>query len=297
VTVSDVDVVFEFASYLSRAGLELAQRLDVPYLVEVEGPLAKLRYESGASPFRAGGDSRLSAQLGAAAAVVTVSTPLADHLEGLGARRDRIVVAPNVADPSLFVSSHSGQSDARDELEISRSAFVVGFHGVFSPWYALPSLVRAVGEMQSTEAVVLLVGDGVDREAIMAEARTRNVGVVVTGFVAQRDASRLIQAADVGAVPDHAWWTSPLKLFEFGALGIPVVGASVPSIRAVAKNDEVALFDPAEPTALSRALDRLAQNPEERARLGATWQRTVLNDYTLDALRSNLDRALRLAIS
>jgi glycosyltransferase involved in cell wall biosynthesis len=290
------DLVFEFAAYLAPSGLRLARRLGVPYMVEVEGPLASLRYESGTSPLRALGDRWVSAQLQTASSVLTVSKPLANHLADLGANGDRLVVAPNVADRHVFSPDNDARERARTELGLDRKTFVAGFHGVFSPWYALPRLVEAAARAHLRDVCVLLVGDGIDRGRIEDAASRSGTRIIVTGFVPQQRAAELIQAADIGVVPDHAWWTSPLKLFEFGALRIPVVAANVESVSSVTEN-EVALFDPADPDGLSAQLKILEADPQRRAQLGDAWHSRVLENYTLPALRMNVEQALALAVT
>jgi glycosyltransferase involved in cell wall biosynthesis len=291
------DVVLEFATYLAPVGLALARRLDVPYVVEVEGPLATLRYEDGWSPLKALGDRRLATQLRSASAVLTVSDPLADHLVTLGSRRERTVVAPNVADTDVFKPDGAGRASTRAALELRPETIVLGFHGVFSPWYSLPQLVRAAAETGLPDVCVLLVGDGVDRSVIESTARASGTRLIVTGFVPQARAAELVQAVDVGVVPDHAWWTSPLKLFELGAVGKPVVAAGVPSVASVAGPDEVALFDTKDDGALRRELESLGRDAARREALADRWHARVLRDYTLTALQSNLARALELAFT
>jgi glycosyltransferase involved in cell wall biosynthesis len=289
------DLVLEFASYLAPVGLSLARRLDVPYVVEVEGPLAALRYADGHSPLRALGDRQLAAQLRAAAAVLTISQPLADHLVELGATHERTVVAPNVADTNIFKPDLEGRAAARAALDLGADTLVFGFHGVFSPWYSLPRLVHAASKTHLSDICVLLVGDGVERAAIESAAREAGTRTIITGFVPQARAAELIQAVDVGVVPDHAWWTSPLKLFELGAVRKPVIAAGVPSVTSVADRAEVALFDPADPDALTRQLDSLGRDRAGRDAIADRWHARVLREYTLPALQSNVARALDLA--
>jgi len=291
------DLVLEFATYLAPVGLGLARRLDVPYVVEVEGPLAALRYEDGRSPLRALGDRQLARQLRAASAVLTVSKPLADHLVGLGSTPEHTVVAPNVADTDVFKPDVARRSSTRAALEVGPGTIVFGFHGVFSPWYSLPRLVQAAAETSLPDVCVLLIGDGVDRGVIESTAREFGTRVIVTGFVPQARAAELVQAMDVGVVPDHAWWTSPLKLFELGAVGKPVVAAGVPSVTSVAGTDEVAIFDPGDQGALARELDTLGRDASRRDALADKWHARVLRDYTLSTLQSNVARALELAIT
>lgn len=285
----DVDVVFEFASYLAPVGLSVARRLRVPYVVEVEGPLASLRYEDGASPLRRLGDALERRRLRGADAVIAVSAPLARWLDERGATQTQVL--PNVANPQLFEPDSARRDTARRRLGLD-GRFVVGFHGVLSPWYGLDVLVEAAARAARSvpELSLLIVGDGVERARIEMLAREHGIAdrTVVTGFVPHGRAPEFVDVFDVGVVADHVWWTSPLKLFEYGAMRKPVVAAAVESISEVAPEGSLLLVSPRDVDALAEALVRLAADPVERERLAATWHATVMAEFVRDHLGARL---------
>jgi glycosyltransferase involved in cell wall biosynthesis len=65
-------------------------------------------------------------------------------------------------------------------------------------------------------------------------------------------------------------YASPLKLFEYMALGKAIVAPDQPNIREVLEADVSGLlFDPAEPASMTAAIARLTRDEGLRARLGA----------------------------
>jgi glycosyltransferase involved in cell wall biosynthesis len=71
-------------------------------------------------------------------------------------------------------------------------------------------------------------------------------------------------------------YASPLKLFEYMALGCAIVAPDLPNIREVLTDGrDAVLFDPADPGAFRAALDRLCRDGALRDRLGAAASRTI----------------------
>jgi glycosyltransferase involved in cell wall biosynthesis len=67
-----------------------------------------------------------------------------------------------------------------------------------------------------------------------------------------------------------AIFTSPLKLLEMMAAGLPVVASDLPSVREVCRDGEqVLLVPPDVPEAMAGAVERLLAEPDLSARLGA----------------------------
>jgi glycosyltransferase involved in cell wall biosynthesis len=71
-------------------------------------------------------------------------------------------------------------------------------------------------------------------------------------------------------------YASPLKLFEYLALGKAVIAPRQPNIEEILIDDDNALlFDPAVPGALEQALTRLCGDPALRQRLAASAAATI----------------------
>jgi glycosyltransferase involved in cell wall biosynthesis len=76
-------------------------------------------------------------------------------------------------------------------------------------------------------------------------------------------------------------FTSPLKLFDYMALGRPVVAADFPEVREVLNGSNGVLVDPEDPAAWAAAIDAL--DPDTRERLGGQARRDFLARHTRTA--------------
>lgn len=280
------DVIYERAAYLCGAGVRSAERTATPLVLEVNAPYVEERSSlHGAGMMEAAGRRWERRVLQGAAAVVAVSSVLADRLAGSGGvPRARIRVQPNGVDVSRF---HGGVPSAREELGIPPGAFVVAFVGSFIRWHRLEILVDAVAALAAAGVAVhgLLVGDGEVRAELERRATERGVAerVTFTGTVPFARIPGLVQAADVCVIPGHAWYCSPIKLFEYGAVGKAVVTlASDPVREVVSDGRDCVLFD-GTVDGLAAALRGLHDDPARRLRLGASLRDAVAARFTWDA--------------
>jgi glycosyltransferase involved in cell wall biosynthesis len=77
-----------------------------------------------------------------------------------------------------------------------------------------------------------------------------------------------------------AYYTSPLKLFEYMAAGAPIVAAELPSIREVIKHgDNGWLVAPDDPGALAAGIRHVLQNRDLASAMAAKAARDAKN-YT-----------------
>lgn len=229
--------VYERYSLWHTGGLALARRLGVPFILEVNSPLPEeaRRFRSLHHARLAEGVAELL--LEQADRVVCVSRGVADWALASGARKNGIVVVPNGVDTSIFAPDIEpmGESSWRS------SGPVVAFAGSFRPWHGLDCLIEAFARVVSGShpgATLLCVGDGAERTAL--ERRASELGLRerlhITGMVPQADVARWLRRADVAVAPYpelDGFYFSPLKLFEFMALGLPVVASDIGQVREV----------------------------------------------------------------
>ncbi|MGH3147612.1 MAG: glycosyltransferase, partial [Rubrobacter sp.] len=84
-------------------------------------------------------------------------------------------------------------------------------------------------------------------------------------------------------LPDHDFYFSPLKLFEYMACGVPVVAAKLGQIEEVISDGETGLlYPPDEPGALVETCTRLLSDPALRRHIGSAAAKEVHGRYTWD---------------
>jgi glycosyltransferase involved in cell wall biosynthesis len=178
------------------------------------------------------------------------------------------------------------------------------FAGAFRSWHGVVHLAAALARLHASgddRFSAVLIGDGPEREA--AERAARDVPrVVFTGALPHDELPAALGVGDVGVAPfdptKHAplklgFYWSPLKIFEYMAMGLPVVAPALPRLeRLVEHGREGVLYDPNEPRALDRALATLADRAL-RQRLGAAARARVVRDFSWDAHCRALDGRFR----
>ena len=146
---------------------------------------------------------------------------------------------------------------------------------------------------------LVIVGDGPLRGALERELREWNLtrSAVLTGWLPHAEVAALVRQFDVALVPysrpDHDFYFSPLKLFEYMACGVPVVAAALGQIEEVVRDGETGLlYPPGEQDALLAGCERLLNDPDLRRRLGWVAAKEIRNHYTWD---HNAERVVELA--
>jgi glycosyltransferase involved in cell wall biosynthesis len=291
--------IYERASLFGTAGVALARELDVPLLLELNAPLA---VEQAA--YRGTGLGELAAQaerwtLSRADAVLTVSAPLRDHALSLGAEAARVHVFPNAVDPTLFQPGPR-EASVRARLGLDDGP-VLGFVGGLRPWHGvevLPELVERLAQ-RHRKLRLLVVGDGQLRPLLEESFVKRRLleRVVFTGNLAHEEVAAVIRQFDVALAPypklDHAFYFSPLKIFEYMACGAAVVAANVGQISEIVQDGKTGLlYPPGDVNALVEACHRLLGNSRLRHTLGRAAAKRVHTHYTWDR---NASRAVELA--
>jgi glycosyltransferase involved in cell wall biosynthesis len=265
------DAIYERYNLFYLSGAWLARRLRLPFLVEVNAPLAEERARFGGlalAPLARWSERFVWRR---ATRVLPVSAVLAGHVEAAGVPPARITVIPNGIDLAEF--PEPAPAPGGDPL-------VLGFVGFVRDWHGLDAVLRGIAAWQGPPALSLLVvGEGPARPGLEALARELGIAgrVRFTGL-AQRDAvPGHIARFDVALQPAAVPYASPLKVFEYMAAGRAIVAPDQPNIREVLRDGETALlFDPAREGALWAAIGRLAADPALRARLGAAARAEVL---------------------
>ena len=286
------DVIYERASLYATAGVRLAETLRRPLLVELNAPLAmeQTAYREAAFGHLAAEAERWT--LTRADAVLVVSAALREHVLGLGVEPARVHLIPNGVDPDLF---HPGPPEpmVRARWGLGDGA-VVGFVGGLRAWHGvevLPALLERLVRGHPDVRLVI-VGDGPLRGDLECQLRTRGLAgaAVLTGALPQEEVASLVRQFDVALAPyprlEHAFYFSPLKLFEYLASGVPVVAAEQGQIAEVVRDGATGLlYPPGDSDGLGEACERLLADPDLRRRLGRaaadevrachTWERNA----------------------
>lgn len=308
--------IYQRLSLGNYAGAQLARQWGIPLVLEYNGSEVWVARHWGRpltnEPLARAAET---ASLRQADVVVTVSDVLGEELAERGVDPARTVVYPNGVDPSLFDPTRvAGESAAvRAMLRIAPTATVVAFLGTFGKWHGTDVLAHAIRTLSGQEHEWLerndvhfvLIGDGLQMPLVRTIVEdVASDRIHLTGLVPQADAPRYLGAADVVVSPHVAnqdgsrFFGSPTKLFEYMAMGLPIVASALgqiedvlqPSVRVSELSDvgepgaAVALLTtPGSESELRTGIQHLVDRPDWRAALGSNARRLAIERHTWDA--------------
>jgi glycosyltransferase involved in cell wall biosynthesis len=298
-------LIYQRAGGLNLAGLTLSRLLQAPLILEYNSSDAQRARLWGERRYRLAGLLEQVERVGVERAdvVSAISEVLAGELAArLPSSRGRLVVNPNGVDPAKFHPAVDGRA-VRSRLEIPNGRVVLGFSGTFMPYQGLRVLAHALMELAASGRLqglhVLLLGAGGARselEPALADPEIRS-RVSMPGAVPFAEIEMYLAACDIlisphalPEIPGLQFYWSPIKVFEYMAMGRAIVASRLGQIAEILEHEVDALLVPAgEPKALADAIDRLAADPELRRRLGAAARRKVVERFTW---KLNVERAL-----
>jgi glycosyltransferase involved in cell wall biosynthesis len=162
--------------------------------------------------------------------------------------------------------------------------------GQLYPWKGVDLLLRALADVPGVE-LTIVGGLPHDPERVRLERLAVVQGVadrcIFAGPQPYRFVPRLLASADIALLPlaeglVARCFTSPLKLFDYLAAGLPIVAVDFPTIREVLRDGENGLLvAPNDHAAMAAAIKRLLADPELAGSL-ATQARRDAAEYTWD---------------
>jgi glycosyltransferase involved in cell wall biosynthesis len=125
---------------------------------------------------------------------------------------------------------------------------------------------------------LLLIGDGPAKEELEQQADQLGIAerVSFVGVIDRNEIADYVSAFDIALQPDVVEYASPLKLFEYMALGKAIVAPNRRNILEIlVDEDNALLFDPDQEFSFSNQLKRLCESEELRKSLGLAARKTI----------------------
>ena len=288
------DVLYERNNLFLMAGWRLKRKLSLPMLLEINAPLAAERARFGNLAL-----TRLAARCektvwSGADVALPVTRVLADLVAQERGPRG-IHVIPNGAD--LSARPDPGKVAALRARFGLDDKVVLGFVGFVRPWHGLEWAIHALPRL-AENVHLLVVGNGPAQAALLEDAARLSVAhrVHFVGRIPHQEVSAFVQNFDVALQTRAVGYCSPLKLFEYMALGRAIIAPDQPNLREVLRPEvDSLLFDPGDEASFFAALERLSADGELRARLGMAARRSV--EETPFTWAENARRVEKLAMA
>ncbi|KND46788.1 MAG: Glycosyltransferase [Parcubacteria bacterium C7867-006] len=166
---------------------------------------------------------------------VVISNGLKNKLIDFGVDVNKILVSPSGFDPN-DLKTDLDKFEARKFLNLPLDKKIVMYIGLLDDWKGYQTLLDASKGLSEGIQVVIIGGEKQQIESL----KKIYPNVIFLGFRPYSELSINQVAADVLIVPNSGkfniskFFTSPLKMFNHMASGVPIIASDLPSIREVA---------------------------------------------------------------
>ena len=218
--------------------------------------------------------------------IVVVTPAFEDHLvERWSVPREKISIVENGVETDLFAPQHAVELRKRLRAE---NKFVVSYIGTMGMAHGLETLIAAATQLQETnpEIVFLIVGEGAEKDKIIALARERSLNNLQ--FVDQQPREKIpayIAASDVCLVllkkTDVFKTVIPTKMLEFMSCARPVILGVEGQAHSILEEARAGVaIEPENSEALVNAVGYLAANREMAHALGQNGREYIVRKFS-----------------
>jgi glycosyltransferase involved in cell wall biosynthesis len=275
---------------------------NVPYIAEVNGSVIFERNLLGKFYFKPIANYMERLIFRKADTVTLVSQELLKYFEKNHYDTTNTIVTPNGVDIEKFNPDTSIEPFGKDIKEIVRwkDKIVIGFLGSLKPWHGVERLINILPEMLNANPNIrlLIIGDGKERTRIESKLKEYNLEdhVYITGFLGHEDIPKALNMVDVCTAPyndiDHFHF-SPLKIFEYMAMGKPVVAPALGQCKELIIDDfNGILLDQNTNENLKQALLKIIEDEEYRVTLGHNAREYIAQNYTWKVNAQKIENAV-----
>ena len=203
-------------------------------------------------------------------AVVTVNDAMAERLVGLGVTAGKVHVVANSAslrrfDPTAFAAPPVRRRRGRP------ARLCRGSHADLRARRRGRRLARLGIDRPDVAWSLDVYGRGDAETALHDAGRAAGLGERITfhGRIPIEDVPAAIALADIGLAPTRRDRFTDVslstKLYEYAAMGKPVVASRLPLVASTFPADTIRAYDPGDPADLARALLAVIDDPDGRA--------------------------------
>jgi len=227
--------------------------------------------------------------------VRVVTEELKRCLLSYGVNGEKIDIIENGVNPAIFkpLDNENAIKELKKELGIGENDKVVMFEGYFYPWQGVEYLIKAsrlvLKEKPNTKFLIVGEGEMMHSWKKLASDLEVDNNFIFTGAVPYKDVRKYINVSDICVAPfikerNLRIGLSPLKIYEYGACGKPIVSSRIPNLEFIEQNKAGLLVEPEKPEKLAKAIIKLLKDERLRRELGENGRKYVTKNHSWEAV-------------
>lgn len=291
---TDVDYVYERFAVFQALGKPF-KAAGVPWIIETQG----LFYHEARFDRKSISLARLAKKMEIATyhdcdIIIAVSDVLKNLLVSqTGVNPNKVIVVPNGVDTTKFAPSKAMQQQPNPS-----AIPVIGFVGGLLRWQGVDFLLKAIALAKKSGSTykAIIVGDGDERTALTNLAKELKIDDIVTftGRVSGDSVPSYIEKFDLcfsGQLPSAigGMYHSPLKIYEYMAMGKPVLASNFADARSVITGKGTGfLFEAGDLDSLTSALIECHSKRHEFAKMGHMAREEIVRSHSWNARVSDM---------
>jgi len=273
-------------TYLNFGGILLAKKNKIPYVLEVNAPIL---YERGIyhSYFSCKIEEISEKVLFSRAnRIIVVSNVLKNYVMSKNIPSEKVIVVPNGANEKLLNPNISGKK-IRKKYNLENKRIICFSGSLDQEWQGIDEILKSAEMISSIDPTIyfLIIGD------LKEQDQTKNSpqNVIFTGAINHSDLPNYLAAADILLAPyklkeqfkEIGFYNSPVKLFEYMAMGKPIIASNIGQISEVIEHGKTGLLiEPGNYQELTSNILTLFENKQLREELGVNAREELVRNYT-----------------
>ncbi len=213
-------------------------------------------------------------------------------VDGERCPRDKVFTILNGVDEDRFRPRDKVAMRAR--LDLPREAPVAGIVAALRPEKQHVLLIEAMAKVveKLPEAILVVVGDGIERGAIEARIGERGLTKNVRMLGTRHDVPKILAALDL-KVLSSKMEANPASTLEAAACGLPVVAPNVGSLAETVQDGKTGILcQPNDSTAIADAMVRLLSDPCTARAMGEAGRMLVCRQFSVEGMVRGYERLI-----
>jgi len=218
-----------------------------------------------------------------------------EMMRAYGIAEEKIIVCPNGINLDEFTVT-TPKDVLRAQLHLPQEKKIVMYTGHLYGWKGAQVLAEAAHFLRG-EVLMVFVG-GTDKDISRFKEQYERSDIRIVGRVPHTLIPKYLVCADVVVLPnipstrESRFTTSPIKLFEYMAAGIPIVASDLPSIREIIDDTMCAFCIPDDARNLAYTIRSVLENPADTAQKAKYAQHEV-RQYTWERRAARIKEEMR----